>query len=96
MLIRRIGTLTTVVVIAVLVMGEWGWAAQFEDLSAQELKTRMDSGAKILVINPLSDIEFGEGHIPGSVNIPAHTLDTTDRLPADKSTPIITYCLGPK
>jgi len=42
------------------------------------------------------DIEFNEGHIPGSVNIPLHRIATTDQLPADKATPNVTYCLGPQ
>ncbi|BBO91072.1 rhodanese-like domain-containing protein [Desulfosarcina ovata] len=71
-------------------------AADFQNLTAQELKTKMDSGGSVMVVNPLSDIEFNEGHIPGSVNIPFHLMPTTDQLPEDKSTPIVTYCLGPK
>ena len=71
-------------------------AADFPVISAQELKAKMDGGEGLLLLNPLSDIEFNEGHIPGSVNIPLHTIKTTDKLPKDKNTPIIVYCLGPK
>jgi rhodanese-related sulfurtransferase len=70
-----------------------GWAADFEDILAQVLKAKIDSGESSMVVNPLSDIEFDEGHIPGSVNIPLHLISTTDRLPAEKSTLIVTYCL---
>jgi hypothetical protein len=80
---------------SVLFVGAVG-AAQFRDLSAQDLKAKLDGGEPLLLINPLSDIEFNEAHIPGSVNIPVHTVVGSDRLPADKATPIVTYCLGPK
>lgn len=70
--------------------------ADFPVISAQDLKAKMDAGEKIMVINPLSDIEFGQGHVPGSVNIPMYAIPTTDKLPADKDTLIVTYCLGPK
>ena len=56
----------------------------------------IDSGDEIFILNPLSDIEFREMHIPGSVNVPLHTILTTDRLPENKDTPIISYCLGMK
>jgi hypothetical protein len=80
---------------AVLVAGA-SWADGFKDLSAQQLKAKMNKGGGIVVVNPLSDIEFNEGHIPGSVNIPLHQIAATDKLPPDKTTPIVTYCLGPK
>lgn len=72
------------------------WSADFQDLTAQALKAKMDKGEKFFLLNPLSDIEFAEGHIPGSVNIPLHRIKSSDKLPADKATPIVTYCLGPK
>lgn len=47
----------------------------------------------MLLVNPLSDIEFNEGHIPGSINIPLHTIMRSDKLPENLDTPIVTYCL---
>ena len=72
------------------------WSGGYTDLSAIELKSRMDSGENLLLINSLSDLEYNEGHIPGSINIPFHQLATSELLPEDKSTPLVTYCLGPK
>jgi rhodanese-related sulfurtransferase len=71
-------------------------AAGFKDLSTQEVKAYLDGGQKVLLLNPLSDIEFAENYIPGSVNIPCHLLGSSKELPQDKAAPIITYCLGPK
>jgi rhodanese-related sulfurtransferase len=71
-------------------------AATFPTISASELKAKMDGGEKILLINPLSDIEFNEGYIPGSVNIPLHEMEAATQLPKDKGALIVTYCLGPK
>ncbi len=71
-------------------------AADYKVLSATELKNILDSGKKYMLLNPLSDIEFNQGHIPGSVNIPLHSLMNSDKLPRDKGTLIITYCLGVK
>jgi rhodanese-related sulfurtransferase len=82
--------------LAVIWAASAAWAASFKDLTAQELKTKLDSGETVVLVNPLSDLEFNEGHVPGSINIPLHLIPNTDQLPSDKTTPIVTYCLGPK
>jgi len=89
--------------IPVLAMAMLTWAmgvqASEEDfpiISASDLKSRMSSGEKITLLNPLSDLEFQEQHIAGSVNIPLETIETTTLLPEDKQQLIVTYCLGPQ
>jgi rhodanese-related sulfurtransferase len=69
------------------------FAGGHQDINAQRVKTLLDSGSA-LVVNPLSPIEFDHEHIPGSVNIPLKLL--AQRLPADKSQPLVFYCLGEK
>jgi rhodanese-related sulfurtransferase len=69
-------------------------AMEFSEINAQQLKAKMDSGEKLLLINPLSDIEFKDANIPGSVNIPLEYLLITENLPKDKNHLIVTYCLG--
>lgn len=88
--------LTVAMGVVCLLTAGTAWSADHTDLSAQALKAKLDGGETIVVVNPLSDLEFNEGHIPGSVNIPLHLIPTTDQLPSDKNTPIVTYCLGPK
>lgn len=36
--------------------------------------------------------EYGDGHIPGSVNAPLQTLGGGDPLPAGRDTPLFVYC----
>jgi hypothetical protein len=71
-------------------------ANAFKDYTAEQLKQLMNSGQPLFLLNPLSEIEFNEGHIPGSVNIPAEEIFKSKRLPKNKETLIVTYCLGPK
>ncbi len=66
------------------------------DYSAGQLKRLIDSGKPVFLLNPLSEIEFNQAHIPGSVNIPVSKIRKTDKLPKDKETHIVTYCKGPK
>ncbi|MBW1741256.1 MAG: rhodanese-like domain-containing protein [Deltaproteobacteria bacterium] len=84
------------VLVTSFVLTQGVWAEDLRIISVQDLKAKMDAGEKLMLLNPLSDIEFNEGHIPGSVNIPLHEIMTTDKLPQDKDTLVITYCLGPK
>jgi rhodanese-related sulfurtransferase len=79
-----------------LVLSPLTCLAERRDLTAQELKTMLDSGHNMLLLNPLSDIEFNEGHIPGSVNIPLHMIMKSDKLPKKKDMLVVTYCLSDK
>ena len=66
-------------------------AADFPIISTQELKAKLDGGEKFLLFYALSDIEFNQGHIPGSVNICYGEVKTTDKLPQDKNSLIVAY-----
>ena len=61
------------------------------EIGAAGLKKLMDS-TNILVVFPLSPVEFDSLHIPGSVNVPLDGLQTG--LPADKDRTLAFYCLG--
>ena len=67
------------------------WAAEFPEISASDLKKKLDAKEKFFLFNSESDISFRVEHIPGSVNIPVGEIQTTDKLPQDKETPIVVY-----
>jgi len=66
-------------------------AADFPIISTQELKAKLDSGEKFLLFHALSDIEFNQGYIPGSVNICYSEVKTINKLPQDKNSLIVAY-----
>lgn len=68
-------------------------AAEWKEITAQELKTMMDE-QQVKPIFPLSRIEHRNLHIVGDVNIPLADLETD--LPADKNETLVFYCLGRK
>lgn len=68
-------------------------AAKYRDIDAVGVKNMMDGG-NVLLVNPMTPIEFDNEHIPGSVNIPIEVL--AEKLPKDKSMPLVFYCLGQK
>jgi len=65
----------------------------YKEVDAGQLKSMMASG-NLLVVFPLSSIEFRDLHIAGSVNIPLNNLESG--LPSDKNKPLVFYCLGVK
>jgi rhodanese-related sulfurtransferase len=66
-------------------------AAPYREVDAAATKTLMDHG-RVLIVNPLSPIEFDHEAIPGSINIPLSQL--SHRLPRDRSQAIVFYGLG--
>lgn len=67
--------------------------ATYQEIKTPEVKKMMDSG-DVLVIYPLSKIEFNDLHIKGSVHIPVTKL--AGELPQDKNKKLVFYCLGRK
>lgn len=68
-------------------------ATKYREIDTPGVKALMDAGT-VLVVNPMTPIEFAIEHISGSVNIPIENL--AQGLPADKQRPIVFYCLGEK
>ena len=76
-----------------LVLSGFAMADTLKEIKAEELKKMMDA-EDVLVVFPLSKIEFNDMHIPGSVQIPVGMLK--EKLPADKEKKLVFYCLGRK
>ena len=58
--------------------------------SGVELWGRTEGG---LLIDVRSPKEYGEGHIPGSINVPLQALASLEET-ADKAAPLFLYCLS--
>lgn len=66
-------------------------------VSLAHLKKLMDEQADFMLIDSRPERSFGQGAIPGAVNLSDSQFDKlTDRLPADKSKMLIFYCGGLK
>jgi rhodanese-related sulfurtransferase len=67
----------------------------FEDLSARDLKTKMDNGTKMFIVDLRTPREYAEGHVPEAVNIAPNKLHfLRQALPQDKTMLIVFYCKG--
>ena len=76
-----------------LVLSGFVMADTWKEINAEDLKKMMDT-EDVLVVFPLSKIEFNDMHIPGSVQISVGMLG--EKLPADKEKKLVFYCLGRK
>ena len=67
----------------------------FEDLSARDLKKRMDNGVKMVIVDLRTPREYQDGYVPTAVNVPPDKLYLLRQvLPEDKATLIVFYCRG--
>ena len=65
------------------------------DFVMQQVKVPMPEDVMLIDSRP-KRAKYDKGHIPMAVNIPDSKFDKmTDKLPADKSSPLIFYCQGP-
>lgn len=69
-------------------------AATYQEIDTLLLKAMRDKDKNILLVFPLSKIEYNDLHIAGSVHIPLE--DLKKKLPADHNRPLVFYCLGEK
>ncbi len=65
----------------------------YKEISAPEVKYLLEQG-KGVVIHVLTELEYNAQHITGSINIPVVKMKTTDKLPKNKDTPLVFYCMG--
>jgi rhodanese-related sulfurtransferase len=73
----------------------WAQSSNFTDLTAEEVKQRIDQPGKVLLVDARTAKEYKMAHIPTAINIPpAQIKSVPNHLPLDKAMPIIFYCRG--
>ena len=84
-------------IVALLLSSAAAWAQNYNiaNLTAEEVKKRIEQPEKVLVVDTRTEEEYRQGHIPTAVNIqPQQFTLIRNHLPQDKSMPIIFYCRG--
>ena len=65
----------------------------YQNITAAQLKARLDKGDMLTVIDVRTKEEYASGHIPGSILIPFDEIKAkAGQLPQDKNTEIVVYC----
>ena len=73
----------------------WAQSSNFTDLTAEEVKQRIDQPGKVLLVDARTAKEYKKAHIPTAINIPPSQIKSVpNHLPQDKAMPIIFYCRG--
>jgi rhodanese-related sulfurtransferase len=84
-------------IVALLLTSATAWAQNFNftNLTAEEVKKRIEQPEKVLIVDTRTEEEYRQGHIPTAVNIPPPQFTSIgNHLLQDKSLPIIFYCRG--
>lgn len=69
---------------------ETGW----QQITAQEAKSRMDVGAGAVVLDVREQEEYDQGHIPGAVLLPSGAIDQASAAAVipEPDTVVLVYC----
>ena len=70
-------------------------AGEFPDVSVKEVQ-KLSESKKAVIIDVNGSDSYKKGRVPGALNFEEIKGDMAKALPADKNTPIIAYCGGPK
>ena len=64
-----------------------------ERITRDELKAKLDAGARITLVEALPEKYFRHAHLPGALNLPHDAVDAlAPSLLPDKSAEIVVYC----
>ena len=80
-----------------LICASGAWASEIQEIDPQELKSRLDAGEELILVNTLPPLLHQVKHLPGSINIPVSLIE--EQLPAqvaDLDAPLVFYCMGKK
>ena len=73
--------------------GENGKASTYEQITAEQAKTIMDTEKDYIIIDARTDEEFAEGHIENAILIPEYEIkDRAQKELSDKEQLILVYC----
>jgi rhodanese-related sulfurtransferase len=62
-------------------------------MTRQDLLSRIDAGTAPTVVDVRTRGEFSNGHIPGAINRPLHSLlFSSADLPVSREDPVVVYC----
>ena len=81
--------------VASLAVAASAFAGEYPDVSVKEVSKLADS-KKAVIIDVNGSDSYKKGRVPGALNFEEIKGDLAKALPADKNTPIVAYCGGPK
>ena len=91
------GRLITAAAVMVLALAAAVAAQGPRFISAEDLKKRIDTGKRTVIVDARTEDEYRQGHIPKAINVPPEKVDVIGSFfPRNKKVPIVFYCRGPR
>lgn len=76
-----------------IIVAKKGEKAMYQQITAQEAKSIMDSGEEHIILDTREQDEFDSGHIPGAILIPYTEIDNmAEEVLPEKDMQILVYC----
>lgn len=64
------------------------------EIDAWDLKTALENGESVIVIDTRSSKAFAAEHIPGAMSLPHRAMGEITTAPLDRNALVVTYCDG--
>jgi rhodanese-related sulfurtransferase len=69
--------------------------SRVKEVDYKEIKKRVDSGEKLILVDTREDLEWANGHLPGAIHMGKGVIERDiEKTIPDHSAPVVLYCGG--
>jgi rhodanese-related sulfurtransferase len=69
--------------------------SRVKEVDYKEIKKRIDSGEKLILVDTREDLEWANGHLPGAIHLGKGVIERDiEKTVPDHSAPVVLYCGG--
>jgi rhodanese-related sulfurtransferase len=69
--------------------------SRVKEVDYKEIKKRIDSGEKLILVDTREDLEWAKGHVPGAIHLGKGVIERDiEKAVPDHSAPVVLYCGG--
>jgi rhodanese-related sulfurtransferase len=69
--------------------------SRVKEVDYKEIKKRIDSGEKLILVDTREDLEWAKGHVPGAIHLGKGVIERDiEQAVPDHKAPVVLYCGG--
>jgi rhodanese-related sulfurtransferase len=69
--------------------------SRVKEVDYKEVKKRIDSGEKFILVDTREDLEWAKGHLPGAIHLGKGVIERDiEKAVPDHNAPVVLYCGG--
>ncbi len=69
--------------------------SRVKEVDYKEIKKRIDSGEKLILVDTREDLEWANGHLPGAIHMGKGVIERDiEKTIPDHNAPVVLYCGG--